>query len=195
MTCGVYRIENLLDGKLYIGSSINVEARFRKHLATLNRGEHQNAHLQRAFDRDGVDSFCLELVESCTADDLEAREQFYIDKYRVPELGYNIAPRAYSNKGVRHTEEEIEKMREASTGRKFSAIHKERIATALRQHIRAPEHSLNISLAKKGKPSSFKGKRHPESARQKIREHALRQHRQRNEKGQFVGYDVDQAAI
>ena len=31
MTCGIYKIENKINGKLYIGQSINIEERWKNH--------------------------------------------------------------------------------------------------------------------------------------------------------------------
>jgi len=195
MSCGIYRIRNTGDGKSYIGSSIDIEARFRKHIVTLKRGCHHNTHLQRAYDRDGLDSFEFSILEYCGADNLERREQYHLDGHGACDEGYNIAPQAYSNKGVKHTAEAKEKIRQASSGCVFSKLHKQRIAEALRTYQRTDKHSRNISLGKKGKPSSFQGKCQPESAKAKLREHALKRRIRRNEKGQIVGYDTDAAAI
>ena len=32
MTCGIYKIENKINGKVYIGQSIEIERRWQKHL-------------------------------------------------------------------------------------------------------------------------------------------------------------------
>ena len=46
MGCGIYKIENLVDGKIYIGSSLNLENREYKHFWMLSRNTHDNQHLQ-----------------------------------------------------------------------------------------------------------------------------------------------------
>jgi hypothetical protein len=53
MACGIYKIENLIDGKTYIGSSVNLESREYKHFWMLERGSHDNIHLQNSYNKFG----------------------------------------------------------------------------------------------------------------------------------------------
>src|SRR5689334_22569703 len=43
--CGVYRFLNTLDGKCYIGSTINMRERWLDHIAELNGQKHANKYL------------------------------------------------------------------------------------------------------------------------------------------------------
>jgi hypothetical protein len=54
---GVYAIENLQTGRLYIGSSINVRDRARHHMKDLFLNTHQNSLLQHDFLQLGPDKF------------------------------------------------------------------------------------------------------------------------------------------
>ena len=40
MTCGIYMIQNTINGKIYIGQSIDIELRFKSHKNKLERGNH-----------------------------------------------------------------------------------------------------------------------------------------------------------
>lgn len=53
----VYKIENIVNNKFYIGSTKNFIARKQSHIYSLKRGCHQNPHLQRSFDKWGVENF------------------------------------------------------------------------------------------------------------------------------------------
>ena len=55
--CGIYKIENLVNNKVYIGQSIRLKQRKLQHLSLLNRGVHRNAYLQHSFDVYGVQNF------------------------------------------------------------------------------------------------------------------------------------------
>ena len=145
MKCGVYKIRNLIDGKIYIGSSVNIGRRMRRHKTDIVRGLHSNKHLQRAILKYGKNNFTIETIETCDKENLQSREQFYIDELDVCEKGYNISPIAYSNKGVKHTKETLEKMSQALRGKKFTNEHKEKISLALKAHQRTKEHCKNIS--------------------------------------------------
>lgn len=101
--------------KCYVGSSVDVKKRIAQHKSSLKRQEHQNGHLQNAWNKYGENSFMFEWVE--ITDDLENREQFWMDDMRVFELGYNLAPIAYSNRGVKHTEETKRKFSLAKIGK------------------------------------------------------------------------------
>lgn len=78
---GIYKISNTKTDTVYIGQSVNIELRWYQHLRALTNGKHKNAHLQRAFDKYGVDSFTFSVQEQCREEDLTDREQFWIEYY------------------------------------------------------------------------------------------------------------------
>ena len=59
----IYKITNLIDGKVYIGQTINYNRRKANHFRKLELGTHANVHLQRAYDKYGRDSFKIEIIE------------------------------------------------------------------------------------------------------------------------------------
>jgi group I intron endonuclease len=93
MGCGVYKIENLVDGKIYIGSSLNLENREYKHFWMLNRNNHDNQHLQNSYNKFGVKSFKFSIIEECCEIFLIERENYYINQHKSfnQEFGYNMA--------------------------------------------------------------------------------------------------------
>lgn len=99
MTCGIYEIVNKSNGKRYVGSSVNIEARFRTHLRELNKGTHHASHLQRSFNIYGEESYFLNILTECTPDDLISEEQKEMDKG----FDYNSSPTAGSSLGFKHT--------------------------------------------------------------------------------------------
>lgn len=93
MGCGIYKIENLKNGKIYVGSSVNLESREYKHFWMLNRNEHDNEYLQHSYNKYGRDSFKFEIIEECDENLLIEKENHYIDIYKSNTLdyGYNLA--------------------------------------------------------------------------------------------------------
>ncbi len=93
MACGIYKIENLIDGKIYIGSSVNIENREYKHFWMLNKNIHDNNHLQNIFNKIGRKNFKFEIIEECEITHLIDRENHYINIYKSnkQEFGYNMA--------------------------------------------------------------------------------------------------------
>lgn len=90
---GIYKITNLTNNKVYIGSTKNIEHRFHEHLSKLKGGYHINKHLQAAFDKYGESNFKFELLREASEGILRRAEQFYINKYQSinPKYGYNKA--------------------------------------------------------------------------------------------------------
>lgn len=133
---GVYAIINRRNNKIYIGSSVRMNHRWTEHRMELSRKEHSNRYLQRAFEKE-PDNFQVEVIETLPAPDkaaLLSREQFWINFYRswLPENGYNIAPKAESCLGVKHSEETRALMRLRGLGRKASPEARARMSAAQR---------------------------------------------------------------
>lgn len=93
MSCGIYKIENLKDNKIYIGSSVNIEKRFYNHFCMLKKGTHDNQHLQNAFNKFGLELFKHTIIEECDNNQLFERENYYITLFKSnnSEFGYNMA--------------------------------------------------------------------------------------------------------
>ena len=80
MSIGIYKIENKINGKVYIGSSNNIKRRWQKHKSLLKHNKHQNSHLQASWNKYGEDNFIFSIVELCSESSLLEREQYFIDK-------------------------------------------------------------------------------------------------------------------
>ena len=88
---GVYCIICLKTRKIYIGQSINIAKRLRDHKYLLRRNTHNNAALQKAWNRHGEDFFKFFVVEEISKRKLLARENYWINTLKVfnPSIGYN----------------------------------------------------------------------------------------------------------
>lgn len=96
---GIYSITNKINGKRYIGLSVNIRNRWTQHRSDLRYESHANPHLQSAWNKYGEDNFEFEVLESCDENRLEERELFWIDRFDSCNVGYNILYGAgdYSN--------------------------------------------------------------------------------------------------
>jgi len=88
----VYRLTNLVNGKVYIGSTSKGIERIYDHFNSLRNGNHSNEHLQNSWNFYGCENFVGEIIEECTQENLIEREQWWMDYYKsyFPEFGYNI---------------------------------------------------------------------------------------------------------
>lgn len=78
---GIYKIENTVNNKVYIGQSKDIEARWYQHIHSLEHGWHDNRHLQNSWNKYGQSSFSFSVIELCEEDKLTEREQYWIDFY------------------------------------------------------------------------------------------------------------------
>lgn len=155
---GVYRWVNKINGSTYIGSSVNLNLRFRSYYnfsfisSTLAKGK---SLIYSAILKYGYSNFQLEILEYCTKENTISREQYYIDLLK-PE--YNLNSTAGSRLGSIHTEESRLKMSNSAQGRKHTEETKNLISLATKG-INNPNfgktHSKEvralITLAKLGK--------------------------------------------
>ena len=89
---GIYSITNKINGKMYIGQTINdFEKRWGEHKRELRKNIHCNDKLQRAWNKYGEESFEFEVVHICDElDNLNRLEVYYIYKYNSFNDGYNL---------------------------------------------------------------------------------------------------------
>lgn len=91
---GIYEIRNTKNNKMYIGSSKNIEVRWKQHKSLLRSGKHHSQHLQYAWDKYGQGSFEFSELEPVPIQgDLFKVEQLWMDKFKSynPKYGYNIS--------------------------------------------------------------------------------------------------------
>ena len=115
--CGIYKITNLINGKVYIGQSINVYRRMKAHLWELDRNGN-NMILHKAFKKYGIENFSYELICECSAEELNEKEIYFIEKYDSYNNGYNATKGGGQNLGYNPTEETRQKLRENNLGGK-----------------------------------------------------------------------------
>ena len=87
---GIYKLTNQLDGKVYIGQSVNIKDRWGTHIKMgLGAETPSRNKLYSAMLKDGVENFTFEVLEECPSSQLNEREKFYIDFFSSSEYGYN----------------------------------------------------------------------------------------------------------
>ncbi len=180
---GVYEVINIESGKSYVGSSVNIKARWNSHINDLRRDEHINSHLQAAFNKygEGVFSFCV-LEEIEDKEGLCDREQFYLDwVFEADDNPYNIARCADApRRGISMSEELKRRLSNANKGKRLSEEHKRKISEAGKGRTASEETRRKLGKAHKGRVPSeetkrkiseaLKGNRRSPETKQKISE-------------------------
>lgn len=174
----VYRITNLVNGKLYYGVTLGAVAkRWSQHLSRAKCELERQSALHNAIRKYGNDQFKIETVYAA----VDAREAQAVERGLIAQDG-TLTPRGYNLTtggeegagsrlsqaarskrigrvggmlGKKHTVEAIDKIRQTHLGQK-----------------RDPEVGRKISAAKKGKPSKLKGRKlRPEIIERKRQAH------------------------
>ena len=114
---GIYCIENIINNKKYIGQSINIEERQRKHREALRNNRHENDHLQKSWNKYGEYNFKHYILETCEPDQLNDREIYYIKLYDTLNSGYNLTEGGGGVRGQKADDEFRAKMSRIVSGK------------------------------------------------------------------------------
>lgn len=168
---GIYKITNLINGKVYIGSAVIIKARWRNHRNKLKHKIHYNKHLQAAWNKYSEWNFRFEMLEVVEDESkLIEREQYWIDTCQAcnPEFGYNTRIVAKNNFGIKFSKEANEKRANANRGKKRSA-ETCALFSVLRKNI-SYETRLKMSNSSKGRKLSAESKaKVSEALRKRVR--------------------------
>lgn len=190
MTYGIYCIQNLINGKRYIGKSVNVELRLRQHRSALQGDVYSkatNKALWASVQKYGYRNFHIGIIELLPQDDLRLaeRELYWMDWYKSydRDFGYNLIRQSceiasYSeearklhgqkmaeiNRGRKRTEEQKERMRKS-----FTPERRERISRVHTGVTFSVERKAKISAARSGAKFSEEHKKALSKAQQGLK--------------------------
>lgn len=139
----IYKITNLINGKIYIGQTINsVSTRFKDH-CKLSRDK---TPIDRAINKYGKENFIVEIIcKAYSIEQLNELEQYYIYLYNAQNtnIGYNLCDGGHNSCGYHHSDDSKLKM------------------------------SISRKGTQRGVNNNFYGKHHSVEAKQKIRDAKL----------------------
>lgn len=150
MKSGIYLITNIINGKIYVGSTNNFYERNVRHRRRLKIGTHDNPHLRSAVLKYGIDNFVFSILEYCEVQNLIEREQFWINKTNCcnNKIGYNCKHLANSSLGMKLSDLAKENLRKAhnkpETILRHSAASKFRISNLNEQEKKAMSERMRL---------------------------------------------------
>lgn len=88
---GIYKIENKITKKCYIGQSVDIDKRWRREIADAfnSNSRAYNYPLSQAIRKYGIDNFDFLVLEECKREELNYKEKFWIQYYNSFFNGYN----------------------------------------------------------------------------------------------------------
>ena len=112
--CGIYKITNLKNNKVYIGQSTDIKARWNNHKLELKKNIHKNSHLQNAFNKYGEEAFEFRILEETFEENLDNAEEYWINYFDStnPRKGYNLKYGGNHSKNIEEVQEHINRVRE-----------------------------------------------------------------------------------
>ena len=127
---GIYCIRNQINGKCYVGQSVNIKSRIAQHF---NLRDNHTICLHNAIRKYGKEMFVWEVLELCSEAILDDRECYWIDALScIRPKGYNL--RTGGARG-RHTKEACDKIRIANIGKTLSAETREKLSKASKGRV------------------------------------------------------------
>lgn len=181
----IYKIQNKVNKKMYIGQTNNPDRRKKRHFSELNSLSHKNTHLQNSWNKYGSHNFIFEIIDKADSlDEILEKENFWINYYKTinRKFGYNLTD---GGKTPVFCEETIKKLSNFQKGRKKTEEHKRKISKANKGKIISDKQKKYFSDLYKerykngelpylkpnylsGDKHGMYGKTHTEEARKKI---------------------------
>ncbi len=171
---GIYKIENLINNKIYIGQSTNCEDREHSHFVNLRLNSHHNKYLQRSYNKYGKENFIFEIIEVCEENKLNEREIYWIEFLDSISKGYNMCEGGNVPPNLKNSlnkDEICKKISKSLKGKSYVELYGEEKANELKK--KRSELFKNIKRTDEWKnkiSNKLKGVSKSEETKDKIRE-------------------------
>jgi group I intron endonuclease len=167
----IYIIENKVNGKAYVGKTVDLEERYKAH----SRGDPRIKLLFKAIKKYGFDLFIFSVVESCgSLEELDNREKFWIqDLQTLAPNGYNLTTGGTGGKLAPEVEiKRVEKLRGKGRPNSLSKMGSNNPAYGKKA---SEETRQKMSIAHSGKNNHFFGKEHSQESKDRMRKASVRE--------------------
>lgn len=165
MKSGIYSIT--CNEHLYIGSAVDIDSRWYRHIYYLGKQTHCNKLLQNLFNKYGKEGLIFSIVELCEKERLIEREQYYIDILN-PDI--NVCRKAGSTLGIKMSEETKKKLSEKFKGMQRSKGRKQKPETIEKLRQKAKERGLSQNFIEGNR---IYREKHLKQSRETVRKRSL----------------------
>ena len=145
----IYKVTNLVDGKVYIGQTNNLERRIREHRAHVNK---DGGPFHDEIRRIGFQNFKFDILEWCRSDVADDRERFYIAQFRESLGEANVYN--FCNGGLGGQTHDVSGENNPSFGKRYTDEERSLLSKKLKGRKKPDGFGDKISKAMKGKPKS-----------------------------------------
>ena len=177
----IYKFENIINGKVYIGQTVRPKKRYWEHCS----GK-EDSLISKAIQKYGIENFKYEVLETVDKEHLNDREIYWIEYYNSVENGYNLTyggnqniifsentrkKMSESHTGIPLPESAKEKLRDFKTGKACPESAKKKLSEYWKNYWK--EHPYPEERRKKC-GNGKKGRKHTEEEKRKISESVRR---------------------
>lgn len=111
---GIYKITCEYNKKVYIGSSVDILTRYKRHCYQLETNTHPNSYLQSCFNKNYT--FIFEVVQFANEDELEKLEYNLVNQYNSLDRKYGFNQKTILDTRITYNDSTIEVMRKKKIG-------------------------------------------------------------------------------
>lgn len=129
--CGIYKITCLVNSVCYIGQSTNIKRRWGVHKRKLRNGTHANSYLQNIYNKYGEENFDFKVLELCSLEKLDEREQYWIEYYGGYQSKKTCNFNSGGNKNKKCSIDTLKKLSESHKGFKVREETKRKISKSM----------------------------------------------------------------
>lgn len=136
---GIYKITCNINGKVYIGRSVNIKVRWCRHRYDLRDGIHWNKGMQEDYNKYGLEAFSFETIyealNDITNQELDDLERGFINQYNSYRDGYNETLGGTGNLGKSFTQTTRDRMGKSRVGKRHTEETVTKISTSKKKRL------------------------------------------------------------
>jgi group I intron endonuclease len=165
----VYKITNIINNKIYIGKTNDIERRWKEHIKIAKAGKKDSrySYLHSSINKYGKENFTKIIIETFEYEDLAFKsEMSFIKQLRAMDrrIGMNLTSGGEGSSGYHHSNEAIDKMRKSHLGQKSwnkgipmseEMKNKLRSSNLGKKHKDETKEKISKGLLGKPKPDEF----------------------------------------